>query len=49
MPEINGGFAAQVPGASFATVANAAHLAMSDNPAAYLAILRPWLARNDAA
>ena len=26
----------------------AAHFAMNDNPAAYLAILRPWLLRQDA-
>jgi L-proline amide hydrolase len=34
-------------GAGFATVPDAAHTIMNDNPAAYLALLRPWLARHD--
>ena len=34
-------------GAEFAVVPDAAHFAMNDNPAAYLAILRPWLLRQD--
>lgn len=46
-PALIGGYAAQVPGAGFAVVADAAHSIMSDNPAAYLAILRPWLAEQD--
>lgn len=40
-------FAKSVPGASFQVVPDAAHVAMSDNPAAYLDILRPWLTRHD--
>lgn len=40
--------AASVPGgARFAEVAGAAHSVFNDAPAAALAILRPWLARND--
>lgn len=38
---------ARTIGARFAEVPDAAHLALSDNPAAYLAILRPWLAAHD--
>jgi len=38
---------AKVAGADFAVVSDAAHFAMNDNPAAYLAILRPWLLRQD--
>ena len=34
--------------ASFAVIPAAAHVAMQDNPAGYLAILRPWLARHDS-
>lgn len=33
--------------AEFRTVPNAAHVIFNDNPAAYLAILRPWLAAHD--
>jgi len=39
---------ARAAGASFAVIPSAAHVAMADNPAGYLAILRPWLARHDA-
>jgi L-proline amide hydrolase len=38
---------ARVSRASFRVVANAAHLAMSDNPERYLSILAPWLRRHD--
>ncbi len=38
---------ARTAGASFAVIPDAAHVAMGDNPAGYLAILRPWLARHD--
>ncbi|WP_294392188.1 proline iminopeptidase-family hydrolase [uncultured Sphingomonas sp.] len=41
-------FARSVPGARFAEVAGAAHSIMNDNPAAFLAMLRPWLAEHDA-
>jgi L-proline amide hydrolase len=41
-------FAAMVPGgADFAEVRDAAHSVMNDNPAGYLAVLRPWLAARD--
>ena len=48
LPATVAGFARQVPGATFREVPAAAHLAMGDNPEAYLAILRPWLASRDA-
>jgi proline iminopeptidase/L-proline amide hydrolase len=35
-------------GADFAVITDAAHFAMNDNPTGYLAILRPWLLRQDA-
>jgi proline iminopeptidase/L-proline amide hydrolase len=41
------GFARAVPGAEFAMIPHAAHLALCDNPEAYLALLRPWLAERD--
>lgn len=42
------GFAAAVPrGADFAEIPDAAHSVMNDNPRAYLAALRPWLASRD--
>ncbi len=47
LPATIAGFAAQVPGAAYATIPGAAHSIMNDNPAAYLAVLRPWLARHD--
>lgn len=33
--------------ARFAEIPDAAHMIMNDNPDAYLAVLRPWLARHD--
>jgi len=39
---------ARMAGAEFAVVPAAAHFAMNDNPHAYLAILRPWLLKQDA-
>jgi len=38
---------ARMAGAEFAIIPDAAHFAMSDNAPAYLAILRPWLLRQD--
>jgi proline iminopeptidase/L-proline amide hydrolase len=38
---------AREAGATFREVPAAAHSAMNDNPEAYLAILRPWLAAHD--
>jgi proline iminopeptidase/L-proline amide hydrolase len=35
-------------GARFAEIPDASHSIMLDNPAAYLGLLRPWLARQDA-
>jgi proline iminopeptidase/L-proline amide hydrolase len=46
IPETIAGFA-RMAGADFAIVPDAAHFAMNDNPASYLAILRPWLLRQD--
>jgi len=46
IPETVADFAA-LADAEFAVVPDAAHFAMNDNPAAYLAILRPWLLRQD--
>lgn len=46
-PETVAGFARTVPQARFAEVKQAAHTIMNDNPAAYLALLRPWLAEHD--
>ena len=40
-------FAQAVPGARFAEVPDAAHSIMADNPAAYLSLLRGWLAGHD--
>lgn len=47
MPETVEGFA-RMAGADFAIIPDAAHLAMNDNPIAYLAIMRPWLLRQDS-
>ncbi|WP_420141917.1 proline iminopeptidase-family hydrolase [Sphingomonas sp.] len=47
-PATVAGLAKAVPGARFAEVPDAAHTIMNDNPAAYLALLRPWLAEHDA-
>ena len=47
-PQTVAGFAKAVPGgADFAEIADAAHSILNDNPAAYLAVLRPWLAERD--
>ncbi len=46
-PATVGGFAEQA-GAPLAVIPGAAHSIMLDNPAAYLAVLRPWLNRLDA-
>ena len=46
IPETVAGFARSA-GADFAVIPDAAHFAMNDNPHAYLAILRPWLLRQD--
>jgi L-proline amide hydrolase len=46
-PETVLSFAQAVRGANFEVIPGAAHLAMNDNPEAYLAILRPWLAEHD--
>lgn len=43
------GFAERVPGAAFAVIEGAAHAIFNDNPEAYLALLRRWFARMDAA
>jgi proline iminopeptidase/L-proline amide hydrolase len=45
-PATVAGFA-RVAGAGFAEIADAAHSIMNDNPAEYLAVLRPWLAARD--
>lgn len=45
-PATIAGFA-RAAGAQFAEIPNAAHSIMLDNPAAYLALLRPWLNRMD--
>lgn len=46
IPETVAAFAARA-GAEFAIVPDAAHFAFNDNPHAFLAILRPWLLRQD--
>lgn len=47
-PATVAGFAAAVPGgAAFRVVAGAAHAVMNDNPVAYVALLREWLAGQD--
>jgi L-proline amide hydrolase len=46
LPETVAHFA-RAAGADFAVVPDAAHFAMNDNPHAYLAILRPWLQKQD--
>jgi proline iminopeptidase/L-proline amide hydrolase len=47
LPSTIAAFAAQVPGATFREIPGAAHMIMNDNPEAYLALLRDWLARHD--
>ena len=49
VPATVAAFAAEVPGATFREVPDAAHTIMNDNPEAYLALLRDWLARHDQA
>ncbi|MBW8744346.1 MAG: proline iminopeptidase-family hydrolase [Sphingomonas sp.] len=46
IPETVAAFA-RMAGADFAVIPDAAHFAMNDNPSPYLAILRPWLLRQD--
>ncbi|MBB4096831.1 proline iminopeptidase-family hydrolase [Sphingomonas kyeonggiensis] len=48
-PETVAKFAARVPGATFREVMGSAHSILSDQPDAYLALLRDWMARHDAA
>lgn len=47
LPSTIAGFAATVPGATFRAIPDAAHLIMNDNPAAYTAVLRDWMAPHD--
>ncbi len=47
IPATVDGFAKSVPGATFREIPHAAHTIMNDNPAAFLAVLRPWLAAHD--
>jgi proline iminopeptidase/L-proline amide hydrolase len=47
-PATVAGFARRVPGgADFAMIPDAAHAVFNDNPAGFLAVLRPWLAARD--
>ena len=48
-PETVAKFAARVPGATFKEIAGSAHSILSDQPQAYLALLRGWMARHEAA
>ncbi len=48
-PATIGGFAARVPGAEFGVVPGAAHGFFGDRPKEAVALLRAWLARQDAA
>lgn len=47
VPATLANFAREVPGATFREIPHAAHMIMNDNPEAYLAVLREWLARHD--
>jgi proline iminopeptidase/L-proline amide hydrolase len=47
-PATLAGFAARVPGAEFATVPGSAHGLFSDRPQETIALVRAWLARQDA-
>ena len=47
-PATLAGFAARVPGAEFAIVPGAAHGIFTDRPQETLALIRAWLARQDA-
>lgn len=46
LPATVAGFA-RTARAAYRTVPDAAHVILNDNPAAYLAVLRPWLAAHD--
>lgn len=46
-PETVAKFAARVPGATFKEVMGSAHSILSDQPEAYLALLRDWMSRHD--
>ena len=47
IPDTVEDYAARVPGAHFSEIRGAAHSIMNDNPIAFLALLRWWLAQND--
>ncbi len=47
-PVTTGAFAARVPGAEFAVIPGAAHGLFNDRPVETVALLRAWLARQDA-
>ena len=47
-PSTLAGFAARVPGAEFATIPGAAHGIFADRPQETVALIRAWLARQDA-
>jgi L-proline amide hydrolase len=47
LPTTIAGFSRKVKGATFREVPDAAHSIMDDNPAAYVALLRDWMARHD--
>jgi len=47
-PATLAGFAARVPGAEFATIPGAAHGIFADRPQETVALIRAWLARQDA-
>jgi L-proline amide hydrolase len=48
IPATVAGYAHAANGARFAEIPDAAHTALGDNPAAYLAVLAPWLVAHDA-
>ena len=47
-PSTLAAFAARVPGAEFATIPGAAHGIFADRPQETVALIRAWLARQDA-
>ncbi len=47
-PATVAGFARRVPGATFREIRESAHVITIDQPDAYLALLRQWMARHDA-
>ena len=47
-PTTLAGFAARVPGAEFATIPGSAHGIFADRPQETVALIRAWLARQDA-